>query len=71
MEYGYEYTTTDGGKHFFVEGCTCCEMSTGGLHESNCPYKKDEEDYNQVIPLAEALKEEKDGSKREANLQRG
>ena len=40
MEYGYEITTTAGDKTFFVEGCTCCRMSTGGQHEMNCPSYK-------------------------------
>ena len=40
MEYGYEITDTIGSKTFFVEGCSCCSMSTGGLHEVNCPYYK-------------------------------
>ena len=37
MEYGYEITDTAGNKRFFVEGCTYCSMSTGGLHETGCP----------------------------------
>ena len=40
MEYGYEITDTAGNKAFFVEGCTYCSMSTGGLHEVNCPLYK-------------------------------
>jgi len=40
MEYGYWVTNTVGEKTFFVEGCTCCSMSTGGLHEPHCPYYK-------------------------------
>ena len=43
MEYGYELTLTDGSKVFFVEGCTCCAMSTAGLHELGCPYNKDKQ----------------------------
>lgn len=43
MEYGYEITDTAGNKTFFVEGCTCCSMSTGGLHEINCPCNKDKQ----------------------------
>ncbi len=38
MEYGYTITDTSGNETFFAEGCTCCSMSTGGLHESHCPY---------------------------------
>ena len=41
MEYGYEITDTAGNKTFFVEGCTYCRMSTGGMHELGCPYNKD------------------------------
>lgn len=37
MEYGYEITDTAGNKRFFVEGCTYCSMSTGGIHEAHCP----------------------------------
>lgn len=41
MEYGYEISDTAGNKSFFVEGCTYCSMSTGGLHEVKCPlYQK-------------------------------
>jgi hypothetical protein len=40
MEYGYEIVDTAGNKTFFVEGCTCCSMSTGGVHELGCPYYK-------------------------------
>ena len=39
MTYGYYISDTVGNKRFFIEGCTCCRMSTGGQHESNCPYK--------------------------------
>ena len=38
MEYGYYIETTSGQKTWFSEGCTCCRMSTGGQHESHCPY---------------------------------
>lgn len=40
MEYSYEMTDAVGNKTFFVEGCMCCSMSTGGLHEVNCPFYK-------------------------------
>ena len=40
MEYGYEIIDSAGNKTFFVEGCTYCQMSTGGLHESKCPLYK-------------------------------
>ena len=40
MEYGYEISNTAGSKTFFVEGCTYCSMSTGGLHEQHCPLWK-------------------------------
>lgn len=40
MEYGYIITDTSGNEHFFVEGCTYCSMSTGGLHEVDCPLSK-------------------------------
>ncbi len=39
MVYGHYYTTSDGTEHFFVEGCSHCQMSTGGQHEPNCPLK--------------------------------
>jgi len=38
MEYGYWVTNTVGENTFFVEGCTCCSMSTGGLHEPHCTW---------------------------------
>ena len=53
MEYGYEIIDTAGNKTFFVGGCTCCQMSTGGLHENDCPYKKDEAGYTKWAPLIE------------------
>ena len=28
---------TAGNKRFFIEGCSYCHMSTGGVHEHNCP----------------------------------
>jgi len=37
--YGHYITDTIGNEHFFVEGCSYCRMSTGGLHEPNCPMK--------------------------------
>lgn len=40
MEYGYKITDTAGNRTFFVEGCTYCSMSTGGLHEQHCPLSK-------------------------------
>lgn len=39
MVYGHYITTTDGRKVWFSEGCEYCRISTGGQHESNCPYK--------------------------------
>lgn len=50
MEYGYEITDTAGNKYFFVEGCTYCSMSTGGLHEIRCPlyqYSSRKETYTE------------------------
>ena len=43
MEYGCEMVDAAGKKTFFVEGCTCCSMSTGGVHESHCPYSQKEQ----------------------------
>jgi len=37
VEYGHEIVDTAGNKTFFVEGCTYCSLSTGGLHEVDCP----------------------------------
>jgi len=40
MEYGYYITDTAGNRRFFIEGCSYCHMSTGGLHEADCPLSK-------------------------------
>lgn len=50
MEYGYEITNTAGEKTFFVEGCTYCRMSTGGLHELDCPCNKDKKMEYRLSP---------------------
>ncbi len=39
MVYGHYIDSTAGGQRFFVEGCSYCQMSTGGSHEFNCPMK--------------------------------
>ena len=39
MVYGHYIEDTAGNKRFFVEGCSYCQMSTGGSHESACPMK--------------------------------
>ena len=41
MEYGYVIMDATGTKRFLVQGCTYCQMSTGGIHESNCPCHPD------------------------------
>ena len=35
-EYGYEIIDAAGNKNFFVEGCTDCSLSTGGVHQESC-----------------------------------
>ena len=37
MVYGHYIGDTAGNKRFFIEGCSYCRMSTGGVHEHNCP----------------------------------
>jgi hypothetical protein len=37
MVYGYYISDSEGNQRFFTEGCLYCSMSTGGLHEYNCP----------------------------------
>ncbi len=39
MVYGHYISGTNGVSRFFVEGCSCCQISTGGFHESDCPMK--------------------------------
>lgn len=43
MEYGYEVMDSAGNKTFFVEGCTYCSISTGGIHEVDCPSHRKEQ----------------------------
>ncbi len=45
MTYGYTTITTDGKRIFHIEGCTYCFMSTGGQHETNCPYGHGKQEY--------------------------
>jgi len=39
MVYGHYITDSVGNESFFLEGCTYCRISTGGLHEPDCPMK--------------------------------
>ena len=51
-EYGHFITTTSGGQIWFVEGCSQCSISTGGLHEYGCPLYKPRDAVN-LIPKGE------------------
>ena len=60
MVYGYYIKDTVGNQRFFTEGCTYCSMSTGGMHEANCPMKDvkiAEIRANSFIKYEEAWKE--------------
>ncbi len=48
MEYGYEIVDAAGNRQFFVEGCTYCQMSTGGQHNLDCPLKESEGTYAEL-----------------------
>ena len=50
MVYGHYIKDTVGNERFFPEGCIYCEMSTGGLHKSKCPYKAMVSDRPARIP---------------------
>ena len=39
MVYGHYIEDTVGSKRFFVEGCSCCRMSSAGQHEGDCPMR--------------------------------
>ena len=37
MEYGHTIYTTDGRAQWVPEGCSECDMGTGGIHRFDCP----------------------------------
>ena len=39
MVYGHYVEDAIGNKRFFIEGCSYCQMSTGGQHKATCPMK--------------------------------
>ena len=55
MVYGYYITDTVGNKHFFIEGCSYCQMSTGGQHEPNCPLRRSVAETSLVEGIIETV----------------